>query len=58
MNIESKRFICLIAPNNFAHKAGDGVKTRKHTIKYISPALQANCGGSQMSYIVEKIEVE
>lgn len=45
--------IFLLAPNNFAHKAGDGVKTRKHTIKHIHPALQANTGGSQCTYLLE-----
>ena len=35
--------ICLLTPNNFAHKAGDGTKTRKREVRFIHPALQANC---------------
>lgn len=50
-------FICFITPNNFAHKAGDGIATRKHNIASIHPALQANCGGTQMTYVLlEKIK--
>ena len=45
--------ICFIVPNNFAHKAGDGIFTRKHGTSQIHPALQANCGGSQMTYLLE-----
>ena len=31
--------ICFLTPNNFAHKAGDGLVTRKKNIAYIHPAL-------------------
>lgn len=48
-----KIHIALITPNNFAHKAGDGKKTRKHNIKYIHPSLQANCGATQCTYLLE-----
>ena len=52
----TKRFeiICYITPNNFQHKAGDGVKTRKHNVAYIHPSLQANCGATQMTYLLVK----
>lgn len=43
---------CLLTPNNFSHKAGDGVDSRKKkNISYIHPALQANPGGSQQTYL-------
>lgn len=45
--------IFLLTPNNFAHKAGDGTKTRKREIRYIHPALQANCGATQCTYLLE-----
>lgn len=50
--------ICFITPNNFSHKAGDGVATRKHGTSLIHPALQANCGGSQMTFLLELWEVK
>ena len=46
--------ICLLTPNNFAHKAGDGTKTRKREIRFIHPALQANCGATQATYLLER----
>lgn len=46
--------ICFITPDNFSHKAGDGTATRKHNVAQIHPALQANCGGTQMTYILEE----
>ena len=49
--------ICLIVPNNFSHKAGDGTSTRKHRTSNIHPALQANCGASQATYLLEWWEV-
>lgn len=48
-----QRAICFITPINFAHKAGDGTKTRKHNVTQIHPSLQANCGGSQMTFLLE-----
>lgn len=48
--------ICLLTPNNFSHKAGDGVKTRKREIRYIHPALQANPGATQCTYLLEQWE--
>lgn len=48
-----KVFQCFLTPNNFSHKAGDGVKTRKREIRFIHPALQANPGGSQLTYLLE-----
>lgn len=43
----------LLTPNNFAHKAGDGVKTRKREIRFIHPALQATTGTTQCTYLLE-----
>ena len=43
-----------MAPNNFAHKAGDGTKTRKREVRFIHPALQANCGATQATYLLER----
>lgn len=43
----------LLVPNNFSHKAGDGLKTRKRNIAFIHPALQANCGSTQATYLLE-----
>lgn len=47
--------ICFITPNNFSHKAGDGLVTRKHNVSQIHPALQANPGSTQMTYLLEEI---
>ena len=52
------KYICLLAPINFKHKAGDGTKTREKRIAQIHPALQANCGATQATYILEKVENE
>lgn len=46
--------ICYLTPNNFAHKAGDGVKTRKREIRFIHPTLQANPGTTQLTYLLER----
>ena len=43
----------MIIPNNFSHRAGDGTATRKHLVADIVPALQANCGATQCSYVLE-----
>lgn len=43
----------MIVPNNFSHRAGDGTATRKHLVAEIVPALQANCGATQCSYVLE-----
>lgn len=51
---EEMKYICLLSPINFKHKAGDGLKTREHKPTYIHPALQANCGATQATYILEK----
>ena len=45
--------IAFIVPDNFAHKAGDGLSTRDHHLKSIHPALQANSGSTQMTYVLE-----
>lgn len=45
--------IAFIVPDNFAHKAGDGLSTRDHHLKNIHPALQANPGSTQMTYVLE-----
>lgn len=41
----------LLAPNNFAHKAGDGMTTRKRRETDIHPALQAQPGSTQTTYL-------
>lgn len=46
--------ICFITPINFQHKAGDGTATRKHNVSQVHPALQANCGATQMTYLLEE----
>lgn len=43
----------LLTPNNWKHKAGDGTKTRSRRISEIHPALQANTGVSQQTYLAE-----
>lgn len=48
--------VAFLTPNNFNHKAGDGVKTRKRNISYIHPALQANCGATQATYLLECVD--
>ena len=53
----NKVIIGLICPNNFAHKAGRGNEGRKHLLKQIHPALQANCGGTQMTFVLERYEL-
>lgn len=45
--------IFLLTPNNFSHKAGDGVRTRKREIRIIHPALQATLGSTQCTYLLE-----
>ncbi len=41
----------VLAPNNWNHKAGDGTVTRERKEKDIVPALQANAGQTQQSYL-------
>ena len=48
--------ICFLTPNNFAHKAGDGLVTRKKNIAYIHPALQANPGTTQATYVLVRLD--
>lgn len=43
----------FITPINYAHKAGDGLKTRHHNLTLIHPALQAHCGATQETYVME-----
>ena len=50
--------VCYLTPNNFQHKAGDGTSTRKRNISYIHPALQANCGATQCTYLLVRITYE
>lgn len=47
--------ICFLTPDNFSHKAGDGAKTRKRRISYLYPALQANPGSTQQTYLLVKV---
>jgi DNA-cytosine methyltransferase len=44
---------CLLAPNNFKHKAGDGTVTRERMETQIHPALQANPGVTQGTFYKE-----
>ena len=44
--------ICFVTPNNFSHKSGDGLSTRHHNVSQIHPALVANPGSTQMTYIL------
>lgn len=48
--------ICYLTPNNFNHKAGDGIKTRYRNISYIHPALQASTGSTQATYILVEVK--
>ena len=51
------RPIAFVVPDNFKHKAGDGLATRNHHLSGIHPALQANCGATQATYLLlEKIK--
>lgn len=45
--------IAFIVPDNYAHKARDGIATRDHHLKDIHPALQVNPGSTQMTYVLE-----
>ena len=44
--------ICYLAPNNFSHKAGDGMKTHKRNISHIHLALLVNPGSAQQTHIL------
>lgn len=46
----------LLTPNNFAHKAGDGMATRKRNEADVHPALQANPGSTQATYLEVKVK--
>ena len=45
----------VLAPNNWKHKAGDGMRTRERVEKDIVPALQASTGHTQQSYLQIKV---
>lgn len=45
----------ILAPNNWGHKAGDGTATRERIETDIVPALQANSGQIQQSYLKIKV---
>ena len=45
----------VLAPNNWKHKAGDGMRTRERVEKDIVPALQATPGHTQQSYLQIKV---
>ena len=49
-----KIFECFLTPNNWSHKAGDGLKTRKREVRFIHPALQAHVGSTQLTLLLEK----
>jgi hypothetical protein len=44
--------VCVIVPNNFAHRAGDGSKNRKRILNDICPALHIGAGPTQDSYVL------
>lgn len=46
----------FLAPNNYSHKAGDGLKTRKRYETEIHPALQAQPGSTQATYLELQVE--
>lgn len=50
--IEQLKPVCYLTPNNFSHKAGEGMETRKRNIAHIHPALLANPGSTQQTYIL------
>ena len=43
--------VSLLAPDNWQHKSGDGAQTTKRRETDICPALQANPGQTQQSYL-------
>ena len=43
--------VAFLAPNNFSHKAGDGSKIRKRYETKVHPALQAQPGSTQATYL-------
>lgn len=45
----------VLAPNNWKHKAGDGMRMRERVEKDIVPALQATPGHTQQSYLQIKV---
>ena len=45
----------VLAPNNWGHKAGDGTATRERRKTDMVPALQANAGQTQQSYLKIKV---
>ena len=45
----------VLAPNNWGNKAGDGTATRERRETDIVPALQANAGQTQQSYLKIKV---
>lgn len=47
-------FRCFLTPNNWKHKAGDGLKTRQREIRFVHPALQAMPGSTQLTLLLEK----
>lgn len=54
--LEDKENKLLLAPRNFNHKAGDGIKTRERYQTAISPSLQAQPGGTQQTYVLNCFE--
>ena len=44
----------ILAPNNFGHKAGDGMSTRRRMVTDIVPTIPARPGGNQQSYLKVK----
>lgn len=50
--IANENPVCYLTPNNFSHKAGDGMKTHKRNIAHIRPALLANSESTYQIYIL------
>ncbi len=52
--MKKHKTIGFVTPLNFKYKAGDGLATRRHNLTQIHPALQSNCGATQMTYLLEE----
>lgn len=53
--MKKQKPVCYLTPDNFSHKAGDGTATRKRRVSYLHPALQANPGSTQQTYLLVRV---